>query len=284
MALAFNRTQLRKIGVEQPRDWKDLLHPKLRGKVAFANSGRELLAIALRICGHRSGSATSQVPWACAGESGDSVAACGARSGNATAAQVAKAPGGMDKLRGVLRGLKSQIMVAGKDDFLRAFTSRDAAVLVGWTSDVVRVAQGMSGEFQRRRPRAVRPWRGLTAVHAPCADVEVIVPASGSSLWADLWCVPAWADGGDLLDGPSPVLPIFLEYALQPTRAHANRHWGLGRGASPLLLPAQAAQQVEPAKVLDPAVFDSSALASSEFLLPLDADSARLFTDVLNAA
>lgn len=45
--------------------------------------------------------------------------------------------------------------------------------------------------------------------------VQVLAPASGTTLWADLWTVPAGAGGPH---GPSPLLPLWFELPLQPAR------------------------------------------------------------------
>ena len=38
-------------GIAAPKDWKDLLHPRLKGRIAFSNSSRELVGIALKTMG-----------------------------------------------------------------------------------------------------------------------------------------------------------------------------------------------------------------------------------------
>lgn len=38
-------------GVAAPRDWNDLLHPRLKGRIAFSSSSRELVGIALKTLG-----------------------------------------------------------------------------------------------------------------------------------------------------------------------------------------------------------------------------------------
>lgn len=47
---------------------------------------------------------------------------------------------------------------------------------------------------------------------------DVMAPASGTSLWADVWVVPAHAKGGHMMSGPSPILPSWLEFCVMPGR------------------------------------------------------------------
>ncbi|RRT73051.1 hypothetical protein B296_00033826 [Ensete ventricosum] len=81
----------------------------------------------------------------------------------------------------------------------QAFSSGDVWVAVGWSSDVIPVAKRMS-------------------------NVAVIVPKSGSSLWADLWVIPyATRFKTDKIGGrvrsPSPLIYQWLEFCLQIARA-----------------------------------------------------------------
>lgn len=98
---------------------------------------------------------------------------------------------------------------------------------------------------------------------------------------------------------PSPLLPTWLELGLQPV--HAQRSKGLRNGASPLLLPggpwrrgsggpgAAACSLLEPAApppgsaALEQLLPSREVLERSEFLLPLDAETARLYRRLLQA-
>lgn len=61
---------------------------------------------------------------------------------------------------------------------------------------------------------------------ARSSNVILSAPASGTALWADLWTVPSSAGVGsgydpEVEDGkalPSPLLPLWLEFALEPVR------------------------------------------------------------------
>lgn len=76
----------------------------------------------------------------------------------------AKRKGNIFKLKNVLAHEMPfvQVRVFDSEQYLKAFRAGDVWVAVGWSSDILPVAKTMS-------------------------NVSVIVPKSGSSLWADLW-------------------------------------------------------------------------------------------------
>ncbi|KAK3038210.1 hypothetical protein RJ639_029650 [Escallonia herrerae] len=71
-------------------------------------------------------------------------------------------PGGRNAVQEKLALLQKQVRLFDSVQYLKAFGVGDAWVAVGWSSDLLPAAKRMS-------------------------DVAVIVPKSGSSLWADLW-------------------------------------------------------------------------------------------------
>jgi len=73
----------------------------------------------------------------------------------------------------------------------------------------------------------VGPSEELLPAVASSSNVRLVAPASGTTLWADLWVVPAAAGtkGADSAEGdagerpePSLLLPLWLEFGLQPAR------------------------------------------------------------------
>ncbi len=50
-------------------------------------------------------------------------------------------------------------------------------------------------------------------------SLELVSPASGVPLHADVWAVPSGAEGGSMGTGPSPLLPSWLEFSTSPARA-----------------------------------------------------------------
>ena len=74
----------------------------------------------------------------------------------------------------------------------------------------------------------VGPSEELLPAAASSSNVRIVAPASGTALWADLWCVPAAAGAEDAAAAarkdrpwpePSPLLPLWFEFALQPARS-----------------------------------------------------------------
>lgn len=64
-----------------------------------------------------------------------------------------------------------QVRVFSSREHTRALAAGDVWAVVGWSGDLVPVAERS-------------------------ADIKLIVPASGSALWADVWTVPAHAIHG----------------------------------------------------------------------------------------
>ena len=222
-------------------DWDDLLLPGLKGRVAFIDSPRELVGVALKTLG---------LPY------------------RATAADLASCGITTSDLIERVRKLVGQIKVFSNVDHVRAMSAGEVDVVVGWSDDLVPLAE-----------------RAATA--------ELIVPLSGTALWADTWCIPTAAAGGAEDDTPSPLLPAWLELGLQPSRLRRS----LRGGASPLVLPpvdknfekkkgcfpvrTKAAGNAALGESLMPS---DAVLSRSEFLLPIDVETAAMYREVLQAA
>lgn len=110
---------------------------------------------------------------------------------------------------------REQALIFSNRDHVRAITAGDAWAVVGSSADVVQVSERIN-------------------------SVQSLLPLSGTALWSDLWVTPTGASGGHQQKGPSPILPAWLEFGLQPERAVGLP--GLKTGASPLLLPPAAKQ------------------------------------------
>jgi spermidine/putrescine-binding protein len=100
------------------RDWDDLLRPALRGRLAFVDSPRELVAVALRTLGLPPGAGARQ------------LAACGVGEA-ALAARVA--------------ALAAQVRVFSSVDHVRALGAGEVDVVVGWSDDLVPLAARQGG-------------------------------------------------------------------------------------------------------------------------------------------
>ncbi|GBF91197.1 hypothetical protein Rsub_04866 [Raphidocelis subcapitata] len=207
--IAYRKDSLLRRGGRPIRDWSDLLQPQLRGKIAFSESSREFVGIALKTL---SSEARDAGRGGARGASEAAAAAAAAALGfNATPAALAAAGVTRAAARARTRELLAQARAFSDRDHVRTLMAGDTLAVVGTSEDLVPLAE--------RTP-----------------SLELVAPASGTALWADVWCVPAAASGGHLKVGPSPLLPAWLEFGVLPARAAALG--SLRTGATPLLLPS----------------------------------------------
>jgi spermidine/putrescine-binding protein len=129
---------------------------------------------------------------------------------NSTAADAVRCGITPDDLRRRVSNLVHQAKVISNKDHVRAYAAGDVDVIVGSSDDLIPLAQKSSNSV-------------------------IVIPASGTALFADFWCVPTGAAGGAEDGTPSPLLPAWFELCVSPSRADSAS--GLSRGASPLLLP-----------------------------------------------
>ncbi|GAV90288.1 SBP_bac_6 domain-containing protein [Cephalotus follicularis] len=107
--------------------------------------------------------------------------------------------GGRNAVQHNLDILRKQVRLFDSAHYLKAFGVGDVWVAVGWSSDVLPLAKRMS-------------------------DVTVIVPKSGSSLWADLWVIPAKSrlntnQIGRRVREPTPLIHQWIDLCSQTARA-----------------------------------------------------------------
>ncbi|KAK1307301.1 hypothetical protein QJS10_CPA10g01294 [Acorus calamus] len=155
-----------------------------------------------------------------------------------------------------LAALQKQVRLFDSTYYLKAFGVGDVWVAVGWSSDVLPTAKRMS-------------------------DVVVIVPKSGSSLWADIWAIPAATRFntdriGGRVRSPSPLIHQWIEFTLQLARASPFEKEVIP-GAAPSAIdgprPVKPEELTERKPKLDTnlsgGVPPSDILAKCEFLEPL---------------
>eukprot|EP00249_Psilotum_nudum_P022459 c28523_g1_i1 orf=126-2333(+) len=123
--------------------------------------------------------------------------------------------GGKEAVKQQFLALQKQVRLFDSTQYLKALEIGDVWVAVGWSSDVIPLAKRMS-------------------------NVTVVAPESGTSLWADIWAIPAAGKIqcdkiGGRIRGPSPLIYQWLEFCLQPARALPFQQ-GVFAGASPLCL------------------------------------------------
>ncbi|CAM6010716.1 unnamed protein product [Sphagnum balticum] len=125
-------------------------------------------------------------------------------------------PGGREAVKERFHALQKQVRLFDDVEYMKAMSAGDVWVAVGWSSDVFPFAK-----------------RAL--------NVTVIAPESGTSLWADLWSIPATTSiksekVGGRVRGPSPLAFQWLDFCLQPARAETFKKKDVFVGASPLYL------------------------------------------------
>eukprot|EP00873_Tetraselmis_striata_P012654 jgi/Tetstr1/432918/TSEL_022258.t1 len=170
-------------------------------------------------------------------------------------------------LRDAVMRMLRQVRVFNSKEHVRALNADDCWVVVGFSDELIKLAKRSS-------------------------NLKLAAPLSGTVLWADMWTVPKGAAGGSRKLGPSPLLPLWLDFELQEARA--ARAKGLQSGsASPLLLPptvvppGRAVGDLPPSSAAGHEGLDDTfmplpdILARSEFLQPLDKSTAAVYDKIL---
>ena len=101
---------------------------------------------------------------------------------------------------------RDQLLIQNDIEYLQALGNGDAWIAVGASDDVLSMARKSS-------------------------LIGVVVPSSGTTLFADVWCVPASAARKP--GGVSPLLNQWFDYTTQPARA--NLRVGLRGGVAPIV-------------------------------------------------
>ncbi|XP_024521248.1 uncharacterized protein LOC9632420 isoform X1 [Selaginella moellendorffii] len=180
----------------------------------------------------------------------------------------AEVHGGQEAVKERFLRLRKQVRVFDNINYLRALGAGDVWIAVGWSNDVLPFAKRQS-------------------------NVGVIAPASGTSLWADVWAIPAAIKiksdkAGGRIRGPSPLVSQWLEFCLQPARSLAF-HQEAFCGASPLRFADVADNgSSEPAGPrLDTNLVSGlppkDILGKSEFLEPLEEETLAKYRWLLEA-
>lgn len=126
----------------------------------------------------------------------------------------ADVPGGREAVKERFLALQKQVRLFDDNDYLKAMSAGDVWVAVGWSSDII--------PYSKR-----------------ASNISVYAPESGTSLWADLWAIPATTtfekaeNVGGRVRGPSPLVFQWLDFCLQPARATTFAN-DVFVGASPL--------------------------------------------------
>ncbi|GMH42374.1 hypothetical protein BSKO_10293 [Bryopsis sp. KO-2023] len=231
--IAYREDKLKKNGVKSFEDWSDLLHPKLKSRIAFLDSPREFIGMAQKSLG---------------------------LSYNDGILEMQAKGVSEEKLKARVKDLKAQILTFSNSDHVRALAAEDAWIAVGSSSDLLPLAGANS-------------------------NLRFLVPGSGTALWSDVFVQPSQTDNPDAF-GTSPMLNVWLDFVLSPARTHGG---GLQGGVAPLELPEGAVQEgvCEGRDVeLDSRgrfLPSDCVLRRSEFLLPADRETVRMYQRILMA-
>ena len=244
-----------------PREWSDLLHPSLAGRVALPSSPRLFAALACAAAG------VGLNPTARDLEAALGSSRRGDKGGSAVAALAAN-----------MAALRRAALLVSDRDAGRALAAGDAWVVVGATPDLLPLDSRSAAVTLAAPPSGIPLWADLWCVPA--------LAASGGG------------GRGAAPGTPSPLLTPWLDFCLSPGRADAGRGFGaMNGGASPLVLPpAEVGKSgglfrrssppppppAEAATALGPgALPPSSTLARSQFLEPLGGEVGAMVREAL---
>ncbi len=143
-----------------------------------------------------------------------------------------------------LRSLHNQVSTYTSSAYLQLLRIEKSWVAVGWTED-------------------------LFALQNSYREFEIVIPASGSSLWYDLWVVPRQLNGSESLEDPELSTWIQAWLNLVINTDTANRIMNLSKLAT--VLPGSDTTELSPSLQTRPDL-KSDPLDFGEFLMPLPED------------
>ena len=201
--IAYRQDIFQEKGLAPPTDWGDLWRADLRRHLSLLDQPREVIGLTLKKLG---------------------------KSYNTPDLTAVPA------LMSELTALQQQVKLYSSDSYLQPLLLGDTWLAVGWSTDVLSIAQRSS-------------------------NIRIVVPTSGTALSADLWVRPA-ASNAD-----ASLLQEWINFCWQPEIA--SRLSLLSRATSPML--SGAAPDTLPNDLRRNAVLlpDAAVLRASDFLLPL---------------
>jgi putative spermidine/putrescine transport system substrate-binding protein len=102
--IAYNRDKFKELGLQPPKDWKDLWREELRDRISLLDQPREVIGLTLKKLGHSYNTTNlSQVP----------------------------------KLAEELRTLHQQVKFYSSDNYLQPLILGDTWLAVGWSTDIL---------------------------------------------------------------------------------------------------------------------------------------------------
>lgn len=206
-ALAYRTDKLEQLGW-MPKDWSDLWHPQLQGRISLPDSPRQVIGLTLKKLGHSYNTlAPTQIP----------------------------------NLESELATLHRQVKLYSSDAYLQPLILKDTWVAVGSSTEILNLMQ-----YNR--------------------DITAVVPASGTSLWAELWVRPA----NTTTTASNSSRPLWQEWVDFCWKSNnASQLSILSRAASPVLTGLSLSQLPDAVQANPLLLPDSPVLENSEFLNPL---------------
>lgn len=179
--VAYNSDNLCRRGGVAINDWSDLLQPRLRGRLAFLDSPREFVGVALKTLG---------LPYNC------------------TYTQLQNSAITLQQLQQRLQQLRNQVRLFSNREHIRALTANDVWAVVGSSHDLIPLASRSSNITIKAPVSGTALWADLWTVPAHAAGGSEL--QGPSPLW------PAWFEFGlmpsrvqhsrGLQPGASPLL------------------------------------------------------------------------------
>lgn len=149
-------------------------------------------------------------------------------------------PSQISHLESELATLQQQVKLYSSDAYLQPLILKDTWVAVGSSTDILNLMQ-----YNR--------------------DITAIIPASGTSLWAELWVRPASA--APALEKTRPLWVEWVDFCWKS--GNASQLSILSRAASPILTGLSLSQLPDAVQANPILLPDSPILENSEFLNPL---------------
>ncbi|ELR96723.1 extracellular solute-binding protein [Gloeocapsa sp. PCC 73106] len=204
--IAYRSDRLKEVGIV-PQDWSDLWQSALKERISLPAHSREVIGLTLKKLGY---------------------------SYNQT--NLAAIP----ELPKELERLNQQVKFYSSDAYLQPLIKGDTWLAVGWSTDIIPVANNYS-------------------------NIEAVIPPSGTSLWVDLWVKSA------LTQPTAPEVELikgWIDFCWQPRSAEAISL--LTNAASPVILNAPVSGELTKKPLVIPS---PEILSKSEFLLPLNMET-----------
>ncbi|MDY7015482.1 MAG: extracellular solute-binding protein, partial [Cyanobacteriota bacterium] len=156
-------------------------------------------------------------------------------------------PASIPELKTALKALHQHVKFYSSTTYLQPLILEDAWVAVGWSTDLVPVAQQYP-------------------------NIETLVPRSGTALWADLWVKPSVSRSDRVSQS---VIDNWIDFCWQEQTARQISRFTTA--TSPILLSLDRATLAAIAQKNPLALPEAETIDRSEFILPLSPESQQQY-------